>query len=1186
MLLGENNDLDHFERILSISQDIIYVSSKGRKLTPKHIGLGTTIHHATRSKYLVDLVHAAGHCVSYECVQKIDTSIAKSELERYKSNNNVVVPPNLVHGDFIQFAADNINILEETLDGKGQFNGTQCAAFQIGDREPIPSTVTTSIGKDRFLKTSIPSDFHELLSSGYQSSKRPSPVLPLVDLDWYKVNNSNEVIFDSKCKDLAWVQCRLTNASDQVIPAWTGFNQVVSNVESAVVKVGYMPIIPAPADDMDTVYTILSRCKYISESLGQQYTIITFDQALYCRAKEIVWLKEDEFDKTIIRLGGFHTAMNFMRAIGEHLESSGLKDIWVESGVFGENTAGHMMDGKAYNKAVRGHKLAVEALWRILWDRFLKWADENNKEIDSEVQLLADQITLAFRNRNMQLAEAEYERLVAVNHEVLGTIEQFEKDQMSKPTFKYWRNYMDMVSILLGFIRAEREGQWDLYLSLFARMLPWFSVYGHTNYSRWGPVYLADMRHLETTAPSVHHQFTAGRFSIKRTNKKFCQIAVDQALEHINRVSKVSGGIIGITRRDDARDKWCLTYNEKARIADATLHMFDLNVEDDVDAEWCHSDSGPTRLKRDEDDVTKIMNEFRRFDVFSEGGEFDENLICLSTRDVAPHDIMEEISSAFQIGVSQVENFVSTRLIDKSTDFFSKIPRHKNKTLASMYNVKVKAEKGKEQTVKADRDLLRRLFVASQSGRDIDLGNVLAHELSPVPLALAGTDSTLNKTTKSQLVDLLTDGTAIQNKLPTNKTKTCLLVDAPALIQAIGKPDNAKTFGDLGDAFSSNIFSRFGSVYSRVDVIFDRYLEDSIKAGTRTQRTGKIRPVRRVIDSKDVKLPQNWKQFITLPANKSELASFLSTTLIEKASTLNQLSQDHELVISGGFSDPLKVWSSRTRDLDMMRSNHEEADTRLILHTLDAHTNGYGRAVLSCRDTDVLVLALGFREKLMPEIWIASGTSQNRTFIPVHNIDLPPTIIDNIIAFHAITGCDTTSQFKGKGKKTAWKIFLKCPQLLNLLGSKELSPEVISGAEEFVCRLYTNEPFHSINDVRVRIFVQGKISLDALPPTKDALDKHIARANFQCLVWRQAIVPIQELPCPSSCGWSRKNGTLVPELMTLEPVPKVCKELVTCSCTTGCNPKRCGCRKRGFKSCTSACHCRGSCNDNDDNEGV
>ena len=92
-------------------------------------------------------------------------------------------------------------------------------------------------------------------------------------------------------------------------------------------------------------------------------TLITFDQDLYCKAKENLWLMQEEFSNTVVRLCGFHIIMNFMKAIGQHLEESGLKDVWVESGVFGENTAGHMMDGKSYNKAVRGHKFAVEALW-------------------------------------------------------------------------------------------------------------------------------------------------------------------------------------------------------------------------------------------------------------------------------------------------------------------------------------------------------------------------------------------------------------------------------------------------------------------------------------------------------------------------------------------------------------------------------------------------------------------------------------------------------------------------------------------------------------------------------------------------------------------------------------------------------------------------------------------------------
>ena len=66
----------------------------------------------------------------------------------------------------------------------------------------------------------------------------------------------------AEAKDIGWILCRL-NDTEQKIPAWTGFNHVVSPYLLEVTTVGYMPIIPAPADDMDTVYTVLSRCTLI-----------------------------------------------------------------------------------------------------------------------------------------------------------------------------------------------------------------------------------------------------------------------------------------------------------------------------------------------------------------------------------------------------------------------------------------------------------------------------------------------------------------------------------------------------------------------------------------------------------------------------------------------------------------------------------------------------------------------------------------------------------------------------------------------------------------------------------------------------------------------------------------------------------------------------------------------------------
>jgi hypothetical protein len=103
-------------------------------------------------------------------------------------------------------------------------------------------------------------------------------------------------------------------------------------------------------------------------------------------------------------------------------------------------------------------------------------------------------------------------------------------------------------------------------LELFSKMLPWFTIYDHTNCARWALVYLADIRALPTIAPDVFNEFVAGRFLIKRTEGKFKHVATDQALKRINRIANVSGDIVVITHINSARDRWCFTYNERTII--------------------------------------------------------------------------------------------------------------------------------------------------------------------------------------------------------------------------------------------------------------------------------------------------------------------------------------------------------------------------------------------------------------------------------------------------------------------------------------------------------------------------------------------------------------------------------------------------------------------------------------------
>ena len=137
---GEGANVEMKMRVLSICQDIVFLASRGRKLTPKHVGLGLAVHQATRSKQLLHLLHSAGHSISYETVLRMDNTIANDVLQKYNENGNVFVPRNF-HGNsvasYTRYAVDNIDINEETLSGMGTFHATQYAPFRrVEDGEP------------------------------------------------------------------------------------------------------------------------------------------------------------------------------------------------------------------------------------------------------------------------------------------------------------------------------------------------------------------------------------------------------------------------------------------------------------------------------------------------------------------------------------------------------------------------------------------------------------------------------------------------------------------------------------------------------------------------------------------------------------------------------------------------------------------------------------------------------------------------------------------------------------------------------------------------------------------------------------------------------------------------------------------------------------------------------------------
>ena len=70
---------------------MIYISSEGKKRTPKHVGLSMSLLHLIRSKTILTMLNRQGHCVSYDEAQHIDTEWAKNQV----AVGNIVIPGNI-----------------------------------------------------------------------------------------------------------------------------------------------------------------------------------------------------------------------------------------------------------------------------------------------------------------------------------------------------------------------------------------------------------------------------------------------------------------------------------------------------------------------------------------------------------------------------------------------------------------------------------------------------------------------------------------------------------------------------------------------------------------------------------------------------------------------------------------------------------------------------------------------------------------------------------------------------------------------------------------------------------------------------------------------------------------------------------------------------------------------------------
>jgi hypothetical protein len=1206
--VSENESMHRL--ILSIGQDIVSARSHFKVKMPKNVGLGMTVYHLTRSKQIIKLLHNLGHSVSYDEVLRLETALSRNVIQRF-AEDGVVVPSNIHKGSFIQAAADNLDFCEETLDGRNTTHATTLVLYQRNSSTVLADDTSNNVAASLRAR-SLDSDSSVLkIQNTTPMAGRGQPFSLTGKLSDTFFEASDEIVSDAATKDMLWLISRscsfdvdtptsiLALPDGHIVPAWSGFNRAFSSTDPDITRIGYCTLFAASPTNPSTVYAVMKTVQNISKKLQQSHSVITFDQAIYCKAKEIQWNCPEEFSDTVIRLGGFHIAMTFLATIGKRFEGTGFEDVLIEAGVYGSTTAECIIKGKQYNRSIRAHKLLYEAMAHLRWQSAKEWlasgpdSQIDLTELDTQISSLQD----ALKSDDGEVFRKTTEEVSPSLMMIKKAIDSFrEFGRRQSATFTLWDEYIHMVGILLRFIRSERDGNWKLHLNSVAEMLPFFFAYDRTNYSRWASIYLADMNRLPETAPFVHQQFLLGNHPVKRSNGRFNQVWTDQALEQsINRDSKMIGGLVGISTKTSARDKWFLTAHETADITTAVKVMSGLYL---CSVASPHKDSGANRVERDARDVQQLMDILRNHMLNPFALDETEYLavdqvIILSSRVLTPVAVCKDLLEAETLGKTAMKSFLQNRLQTSAKNFHDPLPNMKLKTCATTN------KKAPEQSKKAEKkthdgctELFGRLLIAAQT-RDFDIPSLFAFELATVPSSLANSDQSLRKTCKSKLLTEIEKDAISCKSLPpfADSNKTCWILDGMAILHTV-QHGGKETFGDLADVLLDVVLRPFqlDKSCARIDIVFDRYDNPlSIKEMERSRRQSADSSISIHIKNEFTRIPLQWLRFITSSANKMQIIQFLGRMWREKASTM--LKQNQMLLLAGMCEDVNEVCqltSNDTNFLTHLRSTHEEADTRILLHCADASHVGFSRIVVSSPDTDVAILCIHFCKRLVntKELWMKTGIKERERFIPIHSIaDKYGTNMCHILpAIHALTGCDSTSAFKGIGKGTVLKRVKENVMLLDDLrdfGSFPLQKTTLDAVHRFVVSLYDpNAPVDTpINQLRYRLFCKNKGKSQSLPPTADSLQLHAQRANYQTGVWRNSFVPCLELPHPSNNGWRVAGGALAVTWTTMPSAPESLSECVRCGCKSTCTG-RCSCRNQN-QPCTDLCGCGEKCSNRD-----
>jgi len=1125
---------DH--RILTIAQDIIYLATKGKTMLPKQSSLAMAVRHLSGSAQLIGLLNGFGYSISHTSVLEHDTALAQQEVQR----GSRALPSCLQKSVFTTLIWDNNDFGEQTLSGKDTTHNTNGIAVQhaeIHQDADAHSTLPPVQGMRKTRKRSLPAPHTEVVTFSGEKKSSPKAFAGNMKLE---MTHYEPTLYPHKKKDAAfyitkWPQKRL-------LPAWTGFNQLLTSSIPPKATIAYLPVVNDSPTDLNTVNTILHRSIEIADQLELPSVVVVMDQAIYAKAQTIRWQTPIFMDRIVIRLGAFHTTMTALACVGKRFQDAGLQDVLIESSAVAPGSVSGVMNGHNYNRSIRCHKLMAGALHRLCWQSFMESVP---LEMQEQYRDVISSLQSSFPGQYVQHVEG------ASFQAMMNEYDIFITEGNKNATFAFWNSYLEMIEDILLFIRATREGNWHLHLAAVRALLPWIFAYDRTNYSRYLPVYWFEMSQLPTSHQYIYKELVSGHFAVQRQDTHgFAQVACDMTIEQTaNRDSKTRGGIKGFSTNQGATNRWIRAHHQRAAITRQCEEMAGKGQKSSKRADLTNS-----RMTRDEDDVNNIMSTITSMtNPFENDPEMDANdLVHLSSGVIAPDDVYSDLMTAKVKGDEAFVNFSKSRLQGNDVDLNKTLKKMKLKTFSDAGKQTIKV-KGKDVTLKSDRELLARLVIIGKV-RKVNLKSMMTYSLSPYPPALATYEGCLVKTNKARLLHYL-ESVPESSPVVDPPKGGVWVVDGMAMLQQMSSKGMPASMGQLAEKILRQlVYLALSSTSNSVHFVTDTYPSISIKGAERKRRAASGSQ-RIKISKADQPVPKQWKKYLANSFNKEQLVHFL----FNHWSTCGEDNfKGITLYVAHGkmcHSITPRNGTISIEEIPQLHSTQEEADTRMLLHAHYISTQGIRSIIIKSPDTDVFVIGVALVSHLVgSQLYFHTGRDDNVRTIDLQAIqqELGDDIAKAIIGLHCFTGCDSVSSFYGKGKTKAIKLLTQNKSFSHacqMLGeSFSVTDELVSLLEDFVCKLYSQQEYSHVNDARYSMFSMATRNESVMPPNRDALIKHVQRANFQAAVCKRSFDNHPDIPSPAGHGWKLIDGSLSINWMEMQPAQQSILELSRCTC--------------------------------------